>query len=275
MNLGLDIDVEKYGGLIFDSLTNYSFKIFLSILILVIGFKVIKYLLKIINKIFASQRVAPAVRGFLDSLISAVLKILVLIMVATILGFPMTSFVAILGAAGLAVGLSLQGSLANFAGGVLILLFKPFKLGDYISTSSYSGTVEEITIFSTVLVTIDNKVVIIPNGNLSNSEVTNYTAKKTRRLDLVFGVGYDDDIKKVREILMKIVKADKRILKDPAPFVAMGELADNSVNFYVRPWCKTDEYWSIKYDLLEKVKLAFDKEKISIPYPQMDIHMKK
>jgi small conductance mechanosensitive channel len=270
-----DLDFGKYINLFVDGVIGYTPKIFIAFAIWIIGFRVIKILLKLIRTILIKQKVAPAVRGFLNSLTSIALKVLILITVAITLGVPMTSFIAILGAAGLAIGLSLQGSLANFAGGVLILLFKPFKIGDYIATSSHSGTVEKIAIFNTTLITIDNKVVIIPNGNLSNKEITNYTAKKTRRLDLVFGVSYDDDLQKVRGILEKIVKADKRIVKDPKPLIVVGELGESSVNFFVRSWCKTEDYWDIKFDLLEKVKLEFDKEKISIPYPQMDIHMKK
>ncbi len=273
--MNFNINFEKYKQLFIESSWDYFPKIVLAILVWVIGFKIIRILLKIIHKILVKQRIAPAVRGFLDSLISIVLKVLVLVTVASILGVPMTSFMAILGAAGLAIGLSLQGSLANFAGGILILLFKPFKIGDYIATSLHSGIVEKITIFNTTLVTLDNKVIIIPNGDLSNKEITNYTAKKTRRIDMTFGVSYNTDLNKVRKILERIIKEDRRILKDPEPMIVVGELADSSVNFFVRPWCETDDYWDIKFDFIEKVKNEFDKEGISIPFPQMDIHLKK
>lgn len=261
--------------MIVDGVVSYTPKLILAILIWIIGFKVIRVLLKLIHKVLLKQRVAPAVRGFLDSLLSTALKALVLITIAATLGVPMTSFIAILGAAGLAIGLSLQGSLANFAGGVLILLFKPFEIGDYIETSSHSGEVEKITIFSTTLITLENNNVIIPNGELSNKEIMNYTARNTRRINMTFGVSYNDDIQKVRGILEKIVKADKRILKDPATQIVVGNLGESSVDFFVRPWCKTEDYWDIRFDLTEKVKIAFDKEKISIPFPQMDVHMKK
>lgn len=273
--MNINLDFAKYIDLFVEGSLHYFPKVALALLIWVIGFKIIRVLLKLIHKILIKQQVAPAVRGFLDSLISIVLKVLVLITVAATLGVPMTSFIAILGAAGLAIGLSLQGSLANFAGGILILLFEPFKIGDYIATSSHSGTVEKITIFNTTLVTIDNKTVIIPNGDLSNKEITNYTARETRRIDMTFGVSYDSDIVKVRGILDKLIRADKRIFKDPEPMIVVGNLGESSVDFYVRPWCKTDDYWDIKFDFIEKVKMEFDKEKISIPYPQMDVHMKK
>lgn len=273
--MNIDLDFVKYKDLIIDGVINYAPKLVLAMTIWVIGFKIIRVILKLIHKILVKQRVAPAVRGFLDSLLSAVLKALVLITVAATLGVPMTSFIAILGAAGLAIGLSLQGSLANFAGGVLILLFEPFKIGDYIQTNSHGGTVEKITIFSTTLITLENNNVIIPNGELSNKEIMNYSARDTRRINMTFGVSYDDDIQKVRGILERVVKADKRILKDPATQIVVGNLGESSVDFFVRPWCKTEDYWDIKFDMLEKVKIEFDKEKVSIPYPQMDVHMKK
>ncbi len=272
--MNIDLDFAKYKELFIEGAINYLPKLVLAFLVLWLGFKIIKIIIKALHKLMIKQKIDVAARGFLESLISITLKIIVFIIFAGILGMPMTSFVAILGAAGLAIGLSLQGSLANFAGGVLILLFEPFKIGDYIATSSHSGIVEKITIFNTTLVTLDNKNIIIPNGDLSNKEITNYTAKKTRRIDMVFGVSYDDDLAKVRGILEKIIKEDKRILKDPEPMVVVGELADSSVNFFVRPWCKTDDYWDIKFDFIEKVKNEFDKAKITIPYPQMDVHMK-
>ena len=272
--MNINLDLAKYKELFIEGTINYLPKLLLAFFVLWIGFKIVKIIINVLHKLMVKQKIDVAVRGFLESLLSIALKILVFIIFAGILGVPMTSFIAILGAAGLAIGLSLQGSLANFAGGVLILLFEPFKIGDYIATSTHSGTVEKITIFNTTLVTIDNKTIIIPNGDLSNKEITNYTAKKTRRIDMVFGVSYDDDLAKVRGILEKIIKEDKRILKDPEPMVVVGELADSSVNFFVRPWCKTEDYWDIKFDFIEKVKNEFDKAKITIPYPQMDVHMK-
>jgi small conductance mechanosensitive channel len=188
-------------------------------------------------------------------------------------GIATTSFVAILGAAGLAIGLALQGSLANFAGGVLILLFKPFKVGDYIEAQGYSGTVNEIQIFNTILKSLDNKTIIIPNGNLSNDCITNYSTEPLRRVDFVFGIGYEDDIKKAKEVLLTIIKSDSRVLKEPEPFVSIGELGDSSVNFTVRVWCNKEAYWDVYFDMFEKVKLEFDKQGISIPFPQRDVHL--
>ena len=191
------------------------------------------------------------------------------------LGIQTTSFVAIIGAAGLAIGLSLQGSLSNFASGVMIIAFRPFKVGDFIEASGVAGVVEGIQIFSTQMRTGDNKAIIIPNSNITGGNIVNYSAKDTRRVDMVFGIGYDDDIKKAKETLTKLLEADDRILKDPAPTVAVSELADSSVNFVVRPWVKTDDYWGVLFDYTEAVKLTFDKEGISIPYPQQDIHLHK
>ncbi len=267
--------VDQYWDLALNAFLVYLPRIVLAILVWVIGFKLIKIVANFFDKLLVKQHVSLAARSFLNSFLSIVLKVLVLVSVASSLGVPITSFMAILGAAGLAVGLALQGSLSNFAGGLIILIFKPFKIGDYVSTSSHSGTVEKITIFNTTLITVDNKAIVIPNGDLSNKEITNFTAKKIRRIDLVFGVGYESDIKKVREILMGLLQADKRILADPAPQVLVGKLGDSSVDFYARPWCKTEDYWDIYFDLTEKAKLAFDENGISIPFPQMDVHLKK
>ena len=191
------------------------------------------------------------------------------------LGIQMTSFIAILGAAGLAVGLALQGSLANFAGGVLILLFKPFKVGDFIDAVGFSGTVKEIQVFSTKMTTPDNKTIIIPNGNLANSSMTNYSTQTQRRVDFVFGIGYNDDIKKAKSVINELIYKDERILKDPEPLVVVSELGDSSVNLTVRVWSKSADYWGIFFDMQESVKLKFDEQGISIPYPQQDVHLYK
>ena len=185
----------------------------------------------------------------------------------------MKSFVAIIGAAGLAVGLALQGTLQNFAGGVIILILRPFKVGDYIEGSGHAGTIKEIQIFNTVMLTPDNKKIIIPNGGLSNASITNYSAQPTRRVDMVFGIGYDDDIKKAKELLETIVTGDERVLKDPIHQIAVSELADSSVNFVVRPWVNAADYWDVYFDMHEKIKLEFDKAGISIPFPQRDVHI--
>ena len=188
-------------------------------------------------------------------------------------GIETTSFVAILGAAGLAVGLALQGSLANFAGGVLILMFKPFKVGDLIEAQGFIATVKEIQIFNTILKTADNRIVIIPNGSLSNGSMVNINQESTRRVDFVFGIGYEDDIDKAKSILNTLADNDSRVLKDPAKVIVLSELADSSVNFTVRLWAKTEDYWGVYFDMQEAVKKSFDQQGISIPYPQQDVHM--
>ena len=189
------------------------------------------------------------------------------------LGIQTTSFVAIIGAAGLAIALSLQSSLANFASGVMIILFRPFKTGDFVEAGGVSGVVEGIQIFSTQMKTGDNKSIIVPNASITGGNITNYSAKEERRVDMIFGIGYDDDLKKAKDILLELVNKDERILKEPATVIAVGELGDSSVNLICRPWVKTGDYWAVYWDMTEAVKLRFDKEGISIPYPQQDVHM--
>ena len=188
------------------------------------------------------------------------------------LGIQTTSFIAVLGAAGLAIGLALQGSLSNFASGVMLVLFRPFKVGDYIEAGGTSGTVEEMLIFSTKMKTPDNKAVFVPNGSITGGTIVNYSAKDTRRVDLVFGVSYEDDISKVKQIIEEVLNADDRILKDPSPTVGLAELGDSSVNFVVRPWVSAADYWGVRFSLNEAMKLRFDQEGVSIPYPQRDVH---
>ena len=189
------------------------------------------------------------------------------------LGVEMTSFIAILGAAGLAVGMALSGTLQNFAGGVMLLIFKPFKVGDFIEAQGYAGVVKEIQIFNTIITTGDNKTIIIPNGGLSTSSMVNYSTMPTRRVDWTFGIGYGDDVDKAKEVLKKLLSEDARILKDPEPFIAVSELADSSVNFVVRAWVNGADYWGVFFDMNEKVYKTFDKEGLNIPYPQMDVHI--
>ncbi len=251
----------------------YGPKLILAIIVLIIGLWIIRFVIKGLNKAMEKGDVDISLRKFLSSLSGILLKVLLLISVASMIGIATTSFVAILGAAGLAVGLALQGGLANFAGGVIILIFKPFKVGDFIDAQGHMGTVNEITIFTTVLKTPDNKTVIIPNGALSNGSMVNFSTEPTRRVEFVFGIGYDDDILKAKNTLNSIVEADTRIFKDPKPIIAVGELGDSSVNFKVMVWCSSSDYWSVFFDTNEKVKLTFDKEGISIPFPQRDIHV--
>jgi small conductance mechanosensitive channel len=210
---------------------------------------------------------------FVGNITYVVLIVIVVIAALNQLGVQTTSFIAIIGAAGLAIGLALQGSLANFAAGVLMIIFRPFKLGDYVEGAGAAGTVEEISIFTTHLKSPDNKTIIIPNAKITGDNIINYSAKDSRRLDLVFGVSYNDDLQKVKAVLYDILKNDDRILKDPAPTIGVLELADSSVNFAVRPWVRTGDYWTLFFDLKEKIKERFDAEGISIPFPQQDVHL--
>ncbi|PKM51347.1 MAG: mechanosensitive ion channel protein MscS [Firmicutes bacterium HGW-Firmicutes-7] len=259
-----------YGAIIL-----YGGKVILSIILLLIGLKVIKKIVKIADNKFEKFNFDKSLRPFLLSLIKVSLKVLLLITIASMFGVQTTSFIAVIGSAGLAIGLALQGSLSNFAGGILILILKPFKIGDYIEGAGHAGTIEEIQIFYTILTTPDNKRVIIPNANLSNSSTINYSTNSTRRVDFVFGVGYEDDMNKVKEILRKIASEHPLILQDPSPQVVLGEYDASAINFFFRVWAKNEDYWKIYYDVMEQVKVEFDNEQINIPYPQMDIHIRK
>jgi len=210
---------------------------------------------------------------FICAIARTALLLFVIIAALEQLGVDTTSLIALLGAAGLAVGLALQNSLANFAAGVMLIVFRPFKAGDFVEAGGTTGVVEKISIFSTTMRTGDNREVIVPNGSIYGSNITNYSARETRRIDLVFGIGYGDDIRKARDIILSILDQDERILNDPAPVVAVGELGASSVDFVVRPWVATADYWNVRWDLLEKVKLAFDENKVSIPFPQRDVHL--
>ncbi|HEX37631.1 MAG TPA: mechanosensitive ion channel [Candidatus Cloacimonetes bacterium] len=253
----------------------YGPKLLLAIVVLIVGNIIIKWLKKIIIKAMDKGKVEVSLQRFLVSLISIGLRILLLISVASMIGIATTSFVAILGATTFAIGLALQGSLSNFAGGVLILLLKPFKVGDVIEAQGYLGKVHEIQIFNTILKTFDNKVIYIPNGSLSNGNITNYSQEPIRRVDMTFGIGYGDDIKKAKDVLISIVEQDSRVLQDPAPIIAVSNLGDSSVDFAVKVWCDTAEYWNVFFDMQEKVKLTFDEKGISIPFPQTDVHLYK
>ncbi|HCW52705.1 MAG TPA: mechanosensitive ion channel protein MscS [Clostridium sp.] len=250
-------------------------KIIIGFVFLWIGFKIIKIIVKNLNKFFERRNADVTVASFLENFVNISLKLLLILLIMNYIGLATSSIVAVIGSAGIAIGLALQGSLANFAGGVIILFLRPFNVGDYIQGAGETGTIETIGIFYTHMLTIDNKRTLIPNGTLVNGIITNYTAQKMRRVDLTFGVGYEDDIRKVKAILYEIINNEEHILKDPAPFVGVSELADSSVNFIVKAWTKTEDYWTVYYDLLEKVKIRFDEENINIPYPQMDVHLKK
>ena len=264
------LDIEK---LVDVYVIPWSINIALAIVVFIVGRLVAKGLVKVLERLLVRAKVDAMLVEFIGSIASAALLLFVIIASLDMLGVNTTSLIAMLGAAGLAVGLALQGSLQNFASGVLLIIFRPFQVGNYIDAGGISGTVEKITIFNTIMLTPDNREIVVPNGAVYGGTITNFSARETRRVDLVFGIGYGDDIKKARDIMMQTMEADERILKDPAPVVAVSELADSSVNFVVRPWVNAGDYWAVKWDLTENIKLAFDANGVSIPFPQMDVHM--
>ena len=253
----------------------YGPKLIGAIVVFIIGIWIIKLLIKGFGKMLNKRKTDETLKPFLKSIVGALLKIMLLISVLGMVGIEMTSFIAILGAAGLAVGLALSGTLQNFAGGVILMIFKPFKVGDYIDAQGYTGIVSEIQIFNTILKSLDNKTIIIPNGGLSTSSMTNYSTEATRRVDWTFGIGYGDDVSKTKEVIKKLCDEDSRILKNPESFIAVSELGDSSVNFAVRAWVKADDYWGVFFDMNEKVYKTFEKENLNIPFPQMDVHLHK
>ncbi|WP_298763066.1 mechanosensitive ion channel domain-containing protein [uncultured Polaribacter sp.] len=252
----------------------YAPDVFMALAILIIGLFAIKVLVKTSKKIMNKQGLEISLQKFLGNLLGWILKVLLFITVIAKLGVETASFAAIIAAAGLAIGLALQGSLANFAGGVLIMIFKPFKIGDLVEAQGEIGVIKEIEIFTTKLTGLSNKEIIIPNASLSNGTIVNYTTEGTRRVDLVIGVSYDADIKQTKDVLMAVLTAHKNVLKDPLPSVSVLELADSSVNFAVRPWCKTEDYWTVYFDVMENTKIALDKAGIEIPYPHQ-VEIKK
>ena len=262
-----------------DNLVNWllssGIRLIIGLIILSVGFKLIKKVVNKLDKVLEKREVDVTFRRFLKSLSSGVLKSILVILVVTLLwDIKLTGLVALFTSAGVAIGLALQGSLSNFAGGFIILLLRPFKVGDYIQAAGYEGTVEQIGVFYTTLLTIDNKVALIPNGTLSNNSLINFSIKENRRVDLVFNVSYENDIRNVRKVLSDIINNYQLIQKDPEPFIGVVEHAQNSVNFGVKVWCEKEDYWTVYYYLLEQVKIRFDEENISIPYPQMDLHVK-
>jgi len=251
----------------------YGIRLVGAIAILVLGRIIVGILAGVVRRMMVRSQAEGTLTKFVVSLTRIFLLTVVIIAALSALGVETTSFVAIIGAAGLAIGFALQGSLANFAAGVMLMIFRPFSVGDYVEAGGTSGGVEAIQIFSTILKTPDNKKVIVPNSKVTGDNIINYSAMDTRRIDLVFGIGYGDDIKKAKENLEQILSEEARVLEDPAPTVAVSELADSSVNFVVRPWVKTADYWSVYFAITEKVKLTFDEQGISIPFPQQDVHM--
>lgn len=253
----------------------YAPKLAGAIVVFIVGLIVIRVIMGALKKLFKKKDYDKTLERFIISLSSMILKVLLVITVVSMLGVQMTSFVAILGAAGLAIGMALSGTLQNFAGGVMLLIFRPYKVGDIIETQGHTGKVEEIQIFSTIMRTPDNQTIIIPNAPISTNSLVNMTDQKTRRVDFTIGIGYNDDIDLAKKVLLDVISKDERIHKDPAPFVAVSELADSSVNFALRVWTDVGDYWGVYFDNIEAIKKALDANNISIPFPQTDLHLHK
>lgn len=271
----MEISQASIENLIHSYIIPYGLNLLFGIVIFFIGRLIVSTLVKLVSRLLTRAKLDEILVEFVLGIISSVLMLFVIIAAVGQLGVDTTSLVALIGAAGLAIGLSLQSSLQNFASGVMLIVFRPFTSGDFVEVAGISGVVEKITIFSTQLRTGDNKALIVPNGKIYGDVITNFSAKPTRRVDMVFGIGYDDDIKKAKLLIQKVLDEDPRILKEPASLVAVSELADSSVNFAVRPWVNSADYWGVYFDTHEKIKLLFDAENISIPYPQMDVHLNK
>lgn len=270
-----EITTEDASRYLDEFIIPFAINIAMALVIYVVGKIVVNILVNVFGKLMTKSKYDDMLIEFLKSIVRAVLMLFVIIASLDQLGVDTTSLAAILAAAGLAIGLSLQGSLSNFAAGVMLLVFRPFRAGNFIEAGGAMGTVNSIGIFTTLMTTPDNKEIIVPNGAIYGGNITNFSAKETRRVDMVFGIGYDDDLKKAKTILEEMIKADPRVLAEPAPQVAVSELGDSSVNFIVRPWANAGDFWGLKFDFTEAVKLRFDAEGISIPYPQMDVHVHK
>lgn len=268
--------MENYQNLVekaYEVVLIYGPKVLLAILVLIVGLWMINRATRVSRKVMEARQVNVSLIGFVTSLTNIGLKALLLISVAGMVGIQTTSFIAVLGAAGLAIGLALQGTLANFAGGVMILIFKPYKVGDLIKAQGHLGVVKEVHIFVTILLSPESKTIIIPNGAISNGDITNYTTEGKIRVDLTFGISYNANIKQAKEALMSILTSHPKVLTDPAPFVGVSALADSSVNLAVRPYAKPEDYWAVYFDVYESGKEALDNAGISIPFPQMDVHL--
>jgi len=265
--------LEKARETGWDALVNYGPGLIKALLTYVIGKWIAKIIRGITRKIMTRAKIDAALVGFVTSIVYAALMLFVIMAALGELGVETTSFAALIAAAGLAVGFALQGSLSNFAAGVMMIMFRPFKIGDFVEAGGVAGSVEEILMFQTIMKTPDNKRIIVPNSAITGGNITNYSANPTRRVDMVFGCGYGDDLRQAKEVLMQILKDHPAVLDDPEPTVAVGELADSSVNFNVRPWVKSADYWTVYWDVHEQVKLKFDEAGVSIPFPQRDVHM--
>lgn len=251
----------------------WAMNIVTAVLVFIVGRIIIGIIVAVVTRLLQKTRMDSMLTNFITSILYALLLLFVIVASLDQLGVDTSSLIAIVGAAGLAIGLSLQDSLKNFAAGVLLVIFRPFREGDFVEAGGASGVVESITIFNTVMRSADNREIIVPNGPIYSGVITNYSKRATRRVDMVFGIGYDDDLRQAKALLQQIISEDSRILADPAPVIAVSELADSSVNLVVRPWVKTADYWQVLWDTTEQVKLRFDEAGISIPYPQMDVHL--
>ncbi|WOH36058.1 mechanosensitive ion channel [Thalassotalea fonticola] len=270
----IDIEViQKHLDTFIDLAITFSTKMLVAVLVLWVTTWIVKRIVKLVDMGMTARKVEVTLHKFLLSIINIALRTISIIIFASMIGIETASLIALLGAAGLAIGLALQGSLANFAGGIIILFFRPFKAGDVIEAQGFEGTIHEIQIFNTIMITYDNRKVFIPNGLLSNGCLVNDFTQKVRRVDMKFGVSYSDSIPKVKEVIKSVLEADERVLTKPAPDIWLAEHGDNSVNFFVRPWAKSDDYWPVYFGIHEEMKLAFDREGISIPFPQRDVHM--
>ncbi len=255
--------------------SEYGLKIVAAILFFIVGKWVVNKITQLVKRVMDKSKIDKTLVEFAESVVYFLLLVVVVLGSLSIVGINTTSFVAILGAAGLAVGLALQGSFSNIGAAVLIIVFRPFKVGDFVEAGGATGTVEDVSLFSTTIAPLDNRTIIVPNSKIIGGNITNFSQKENRRVDHVFGIGYGDDLKLAKEILMDMMVNDERVLQEPAPFVAVSELGDSSVNLITRAWVKSEDYWDVYFEQVEKVKLAFDEKGISIPYPQMDVHHDK
>jgi small conductance mechanosensitive channel len=265
--------MEEFMARLPEYLVTYGLRIIAAVVIFLVGRWIARLVSRLVEKIMIKANVEPALAKFMRSICFFLILAFVIIAAIDKIGIQTTSLVAIIGAAGLAIGFALQGSLSNFAAGVMLLIFKPFKVGDFVEVAGTMGSVAEVKIFNTILNHPDNRRIIIPNSQITADKITNFTAIDKRRVDMVFGISYDDDIKKAKDVLMGILNSDARVLKDPEPVVAVSELGDSSVNLVARPWTKPADYWDVLFDTMEKGKVELEKAGLSIPFPQRDIHM--
>ena len=269
------VSLERMLEKLYEWVITRGVNMFFGVIFLSIGWKVINKTLKRIRRILESKSADPTITRFLDNVMNVTLKTVLIIIILQYIGVNLTGLTTIVASAGVALSLALKGSLANLAGGVIILVARPFNVGDFIETTEHSGVVEKISIFYTYLVTFDNKQILIPNGILTDSSIVNYSSKEIRRVDITFSVSYEEDVIRVKNVLINILKKNELVLEEPEFFVGISMHGDSAINFIVKAWCKTEDYWTVYYDLLETVKIKFDEEGISIPYPQMDLHVKK